>query len=327
MPPSAPKPRVFIDGHVGTVGLRIREWLAGRTDIELVSLGEERRKDAEARRELLNTSDLVVLCLPDESARQAVEWIESPRTLVIDASTAHRVAEEWAYGLPELEAGQREVIARSSRVTNPGCYPSAVTLAVRPLRDAGLLPADVPLQIHALSGYSGGGRPKVERWEDPQQGLLSLVYEAPYALDSVHKHIPEMRHYSGLEREPQFIPAVGPFRCGMRVQIPLHAVWLSGGAGGRSPGKEIWEALHARYAGERFVRVRPFAESPGADESALDPRVCNDTNRLEIDVREHPSGHVLLVVILDNLGKGASGVAIQNLNLMLGLPEETALPV
>jgi len=221
-----------------------------------------------------------------------------------------------------LTAGQRAAIRDAKLVSNPGCYASAFVLLVRPLVDADILAPDAPLTCHALSGYSGGGRQLIEKWEDPHGGLSALVYEAPYALDRVHKHIPEMVAHSGLRREPYFEPAVGPFRRGMRVQVPVPAALLPVG----TVGEQAWEVLAARYANEPFVRVRPLAESLDVHERRFDPCAYNDTNRLQIDVVPHPSGHVLLMARLDNLGKGASGVAIQNLNVMLGLPETTGLP-
>jgi len=315
-------PRVFVDGHMGTTGLRIREWLADRDDLVLVELDEPRRKDPGARREALAGADLAVLCLPDAAAREAVALAEGTRARILDASSAHRVSPGWVFGLPELEPGQRAAIAAASRVSNTGCWSSAFLLLVRPLVDAGLLAQDVALSVHGLSGYSGGGRELIAKWEDPHGGLLTHVYEAPYALDRVHKHVPEMVRWSGPAREPQFVPAVGPFRCGMRVEIPVHASLLPAGAS----GKAVWEVLDARYRGEPFVRVLPIREPLDSDERSFDPRACNDTNRVELRVLPHPSGHVLLLAVLDNLGKGAAGVAIQNLNLMLGLPEARGLP-
>ena len=315
-------PGVYIVGHVGTAGLRIREWLVGREDLELLTLDEAHRKDSKRRRELLARADLAVLCLPDAVARETVSWLEGSRTRILDASTAHRTAAGWVYGLPELEPAQRDAIAGAQRVSNPGCYPTPVILAIRPLLEAGLVASDLPLQVHALSGYSGGGRAMIERWEDPSTALSTLPYEAPYALDAGHKHVPEMQHYARLGREPQFVPAVGPFRCGMRVQLPLHRDLLSEGA----TGKTLWEALDERYRHEPFVRVLPIAEPLDSDEGSFDPRACNDTNRLDLRVLPHPSGHVLLLATLDNLGKGAAGAAIQNLNLMLGLDETEGLP-
>lgn len=313
-------PQVYIDGHVGTTGLRIREWMAGRNDVDVLTLPEAQRKDAMARRELVAQADVAILCLPDKAAEQAATWAAEAGTRVIDTSTAHRVADGWVYGLPELQLSQRDALRHADRVANPGCYPSAFLLLVRPLIDAGVLTPDAPLSIHALSGYSGGGRALIERWENPTLSLNSLAYEAPYALDRSHKHVPEMTVHARLETEPQFIPAVGPFRCGMRVQIPLHAGLLRG-----HDGAAVRDVLAERYAGEPFVTAMP--EAAPVDEHGLDPRACNDTNRITLHVIPNPAGHTLLVAILDNLGKGACGVAIQNLNLMLGLPETTGLPV
>jgi N-acetyl-gamma-glutamyl-phosphate reductase len=314
-------PRVFIDGHLGTTGLRIRDWLVGRDDLDLVELPENLRKDTAARRDALAGADLAVLCLPDAAAREAVALAEGTRARILDASSAHRVTPGWIFGLPELAPEQRGLIAAASRVSNPGCWASAAILLLRPLIDAGLVPVDAPIAAHGVSGYSGGGREMISKWEDVSGGLLTHVYEAPYALDRVHKHVPEMTRWTGLAHEPQFAPSVGPFRCGMRVQIPLHASVLARGASGKS----IWEALDARYRGEAFVRVLPIREPLDSDERSFDPRACNDTNRIELRVLPHPSGHVLLMSVLDNLGKGAAGLAIQNLNIMLGLPETRGL--
>jgi N-acetyl-gamma-glutamyl-phosphate reductase len=315
-------PRVFIDGHVGTTGLRIREWLAGRRDLQVVELPESQRKDPATRRGATAEADLTVLCLPDEAAREAASFAHEAGARVLDASSAHRVAPGWTFGLPELERGQRVAIAAADRVSNAGCWATASILLLRPLVEAGVLSREAAIYVHGLSGYSGGGRDMIARWEDPARGLLTHVYEAPYALDRVHKHIPEITRYSGLAHSPAFVPAVGPFRCGMRVEIPLHAESAPDIAG----GKRVFEALDARYRDERFVHVLPIREPLDSDERSFDPRACNDTNRIELRVIPHPSGHVLLLAVLDNLGKGAAGVAIQNLNLMLGLPEASGLP-
>ncbi|MCB0126927.1 MAG: N-acetyl-gamma-glutamyl-phosphate reductase [Caldilineaceae bacterium] len=314
-------PKVYIDGHVGTTGLRIREWLAPRQDIELMTIPEEVRKDNDARREHMLASDITVFCLPDDAAREAAAWVRESDTRLIDASTAHRVNPDWVYGLPELEPGQRDAIRNAKLVSNPGCYSSSFILLTRPLIDAGVIAPDAPISIHALSGHSGGGRSLMERWEDPANALSTLPYEAPYAIDKVHKHIPEMTKYSGMVHEPQFEPAVGPFRCGMRVQVPLHASLLNGHS------SDAWEVLNDRYAGEPFVKVMPRLEPGTIEEKSFNPQACNDTNGLQIHVVPHPSGHVILMAILDNLGKGASGMAIQNLNLMLGFAETTGLPL
>ncbi len=315
-------PKVYIDGHVGTTGLRIREWLAGRSDIELLTLaGAQRKRDA-ARRAVLDEADVAILCLPDAASREAAAWAAHTNTRLIDASTAHRVENGWVYGLPELQSDQRAAIRSAKYVANPGCYPSAFLLLVRPLLEAGLLEKQTPISIHALSGYSGGGRPLIEKWEDAERGLGSLAYEAPYALERVHKHVPEMTKYSLLDSAPHFVPAVGPFRCGMRVQVPIHARLLQ-----RRGGETVLAVLRERYRQEPFVRVLPNEQPLEINDRSFDPQACNNTNRMDIHVAPHPAGHVLLIAILDNLGKGACGVAIQNLNLLLGLPETTGLSV
>jgi N-acetyl-gamma-glutamyl-phosphate reductase len=315
------KPRIFIDGQAGTIGLRLRELLSTRGELELLEIDPERRKDPRARAALLDAADVSILCLPDDAAREAVALITRPEARVIDGSTAHRVAPGWVYGLPELLPEQRPAITAAKRVANPGCYPTAVALLVRPLIDAGLLAPDAPVAIHALSGFSGGGQSMIDRWQSPGSGLLQLAHEVPYALGRRHKHIPEMMAFGGLTREPQFVPAVGPFRCGMRVQIPLHAGLIAPSASAAA----LHEALRARYEGERFVRVLPLESDAELDEHALDPQACNDSNRVELRVLPHPAGHALLVAVLDNLGKGAAGAAVQSLNLMLGLHEDAGL--
>jgi len=316
------RPKIYIDGQAGTTALRIRDWLAGRNDLEVVALPEELRKDPAARKEALRDATIVLLCLPDDAAREAAGWLADSPVRILDASTAHRVADGWVYGLPELVPGQRQRIANAPRVANPGCYSSAVILLVRPLVDAGLIAPDTPFAIHALSGYSGGGRSLIERWEDPKRKLIGLPHEAPYSLGKLHKHIPEIIRYGALSAEPQFVPNVGPFRCGMRVEITIPAKALPK----PGTGKAMWDTLAARYDKEAFVEVEPLTDVSTADEFAFDPQAHNDTNRISLCVLPHQSGHVLLMARLDNLGKGAAGVAIQNLNLMLGVPEQTGLP-
>jgi len=315
--------RVFIDGHAGTIGLRIRQLLAGRRDLEVLELPESERKDAEARRRLLNACDIAILCLPDEASIQAVSLLENPTVRVIDGSTAFRVSDGWAYGLPELGPEQREAIRSARFVSNPGCWPTCVSLLTRPLIQQGLLPPGVALSVHGVSGYSGGGKAMIARWESPETGLVGLPYEAPYALDKIHKHVPEMQRYGLLEVAPYFRPSVGAFERGMRVEIPLLGAQLSGAVDARS----VTEAYERHYQSERFVRVVPSDASVPSSEASLDPRSCNGTNRVELRAIQHPQGHVLLVAILDNLGKGASGAAVQSLNLMLGLPEDAGLLV
>ena len=314
--------KLYIDGQAGTTALRILDWLAERDDIEVVVLPEALRKEPSARRQALQSADIALLCLPDDAAKEVASWVADSTVRILDASTAHRVTDGWVYGLPELMVGQRERIARAKRVANPGCYASAVILLVRPLIDAGLIAPDTFFSIHALSGYSGGGRSMIERWEDPRRRLLELQHEAPYSIGKLHKHIPEIMCYGGLNTEPQFLPAVGPFRCGMRVQVTLPSKALSKSG----TGKAMWETLASRYENEPFVEVEPLTDPSEADELTFDPQAYNDTNRISLRVLPHASGHVLLMARLDNLGKGAAGVAIQCLNLMLGVPERTGLP-
>jgi N-acetyl-gamma-glutamyl-phosphate reductase len=317
------KPKVYIDGEYGTTGLRIRQWLSRRSDFELLSVPESLRKDANARREKILASNVAIICLPDDAAREVASWVKGSKARLIDASTAHRIADGWVYGLPELQPEQQTQIARAQFVANPGCYATAFILLVRPLVENGLMRQDISPSVHALSGYSGGGNSLIQRWETLSNGLATLPYEAPYAYMQVHKHIPEMMKFGKLTVEPQFLPAVGPFACGMRVQVALPATSLPAGANAET----IWQALHNRYKDQRFVRVLSLNEREQPNEMTFDPRKCNDTNRIELCVVPHPSGHVVLVGILDNLGKGASGAAIQSLNIMLGLPESTGLPV
>jgi N-acetyl-gamma-glutamyl-phosphate reductase len=316
------RPKLYIDGQAGTTALRVRDWLTGRDDLEIVVLPEEQRRDPTARRQALRDANIVLLCLPDDAAREAAAWLADSPVRILDASTAHRVTDGWVYGLPELVPGQRERIAQAQQVANPGCYSSAVILLLRPLVDAGLIAPDTHFTIHALSGYSGGGRSLIERWEDPARRLLELRHEAPYSISKLHKHIPEIIRYGGLSTEPQFLPAVGPFRCGMRVQIAITAKALSKSG----TAKAMWKTLAARYENEAFVQVEPLTDPSEADEFTFDPQANNDTNRISLRVLPHASGHVVLMARLDNLGKGAAGVAIQSLNLMLGVPEGTGLP-
>ena len=314
--------KIYIDGQAGTTALRIRDWLAGRNDLEVITLPEALRKDPAARKQALQDATIVLLCLPDDAAKEAAAWLADTPVRILDASTAHRVSDGWVYGLPELIAGQREQIAKAKRVANPGCYSSAVILLTRPLVDAQLIAHDTPLAIHALSGYSGGGRSLIERWEDPKRNLINLPHEAPYSIGKLHKHIPEIMRYGAFTVEPQFLPNVGPFRCGMRVEILIPAKSLP--KAGSS--KAMWEALAARYDKESFIDVEPLTDASESDELSFDPQEFNDTNRISLRLLPHQSGHVILTARLDNLGKGAAGVAIQNLNLMLGVSEDTGLP-
>jgi N-acetyl-gamma-glutamyl-phosphate reductase len=316
-----PTPKVYIDGSAGTTGLRIQDRLSAREDIELSVLAYEDRRDTEKRRAATAEADLTILCLPDDASIEAAAWAKEENTKVVDASTAHRVNDEWAFGLPEMTPTQREKISNAQNVSNPGCYPTGTILSIRPLIENGLLGEDAPITIHALSGYSGGGKKLIAKWEDERPDLINLPFESPYALHTVHKHVPEMTKYAGLTYEPQFMPSVGPFINGMRLEIPLHKSVLAQNAS----ATDIWEVLDQRYAEEQFVKIHGIEDALAYSDPAFDPRATNDTNRCDISVIPNPLGHVLLVIQIDNLGKGASGAAIQNMNLMLGLPEASGL--
>ena len=314
-------PKVFIDGSSGTTGLRIQDVLANREDINLSVLAHDERRDPAKRKNGIAEADLAILCLPDEAAVEASEWAKSGHTRVIDTSTAHRVDENWVYGLPEINPAQREKIIESSKVSNPGCYPTGLILSIRPIIEEGLLTSDSAITIHAISGYSGGGKDLIAKWESGQNDLMNLPFESPYALHTRHKHIPEMTRYSGLKHEPQFIPSVGPFANGMRLEIPVHKTILQNNA----TATDIWEVLDQVYASERYVNVCSIENALAYSDPAFDPRSTNGTNRVDISVIPNAIGHALIIIQIDNLGKGASGAAVQNMNLMLGLPENAGL--
>ena len=309
---------VFVDGQEGTTGLRIHEVLAGRKDIELLRIEAERRKDAAERARLLNAADVAFLCLPDDAAREAVALVTNPRTCLIDASTAHRTLPGWAFGLPELAPGQREAIRASKRIANPGCHASSFILLLRPLVDAGIVPAGLPVSATSITGYSGGGKKMIEQYRaggDPQ-----LDAPRPYGLTLSHKHVPEMMAHTGLTARPHFVPTVANFYKGLAVSVPLQLSMLAAG----TTAESIHRAFTRHYEGERFVRVMPLRDPQTLAAGFFDVQACNDTNRVDIFVFASAS-QLLLISRLDNLGKGASGAAVQAMNVHLGLDEGLGL--
>ncbi len=301
--------KVFIDGSAGTTGLRIREMLGKREDISLIALPEQLRKDVAARRDAINGADAVFLCLPDDAAREAVGLVENKNTVVIDASTAHRTSPGWAYGFPELSAEHRAAIVNGKRIANPGCYASGFLALVYPLVAAGVLPKDYPLVCHAVSGYSGAGKKGIAEYEAENR---PESYDTPrlYALTLSHKHLPEMQAVCGLTRTPVFNPYVCDYYCGMTVNVPLFSDLLAK----KVSVADVKELLRAHYAGAHFVTL---GEEPSGYVSA---NTLNGTNRMELLVNGNED-RILLTARFDNLGKGASGAAIQNMNLALGLDE------
>ncbi|RAR52258.1 N-acetyl-gamma-glutamyl-phosphate reductase [Paraburkholderia unamae] len=303
-------PVVFIDGDQGTTGLQIHDRLRNRTDISVFTLAAAERKDPRRRAEAINACDIAILCLPDAAAREAVGAIVNPAVRVIDASSAHRTQPDWTYGFPEMTPGQAEQIANARRVTNPGCYPTGAVGLLRPLAQAGLIPDTCTISIHAVSGYSGRGRAGVEEHEGPD-AANAPSYQV-YGLELAHKHTPEIQRHAGLAQRPIFVPAYGAFRQGIVLTVPLALRLLAPGVNGAT----LHACLARHYADAAHVRVLPLHESGGLKH--LDPQVLNGTNDMRLSVfpdEEH--GHVLLSAVFDNLGKGASGAAVQNLNLML----------
>ena len=300
--------KIFIDGEAGTTGLQIRDKLKGVSGLELLSLPPEARKDAAAKQKLYRQADVVILCLPDEAAEEAARLIgamggDAPR--VIDASSAHRVAPGWTYGFPELAAGQGEAVAKASRVSNPGCHATGAIALLRPLVDAGLLPSDASVSIGSVSGYSGGGKSMIEAYETGRAPAFEL-----YGLRLEHKHMPEIELYSGLKARPIFLPSVGNFRQGMLVSLPLHLDALPA----KPKGADLAAVFKKHYRGQKYFRI-----VEGEDAARIEPESLNGTNDIEIHVFSNEARRqALLVAKFDNLGKGASGAAVQNLMLMLG---------
>jgi N-acetyl-gamma-glutamyl-phosphate reductase len=311
-------PNVFIDGEAGTTGLQIRERLSSRSDLTLVSIDPAKRKDADERRRLLNGVDAVILCLPDDAAREAVSLIENDAVKVIDASTAYRVAPDWTYGFAEMSKDQRGKIAASKRISNPGCYPTGFIALTRPLVEAGIIPRDWALSVNAVSGYSGGGKSMIAEFENESDPSYTRVPYRIYSMAQKHKHVPEMQKYTGLARAPIFAPSVGRYYKGMIVEVPLPLAAIANG----SKLEDVHGVLTQFYKGERFVTVASLAESSAL--KTLDPEGLNGTNQLKLFVFGH-NEEARLVALLDNLGKGASGAAVQNLNIALGLDEAAGL--
>lgn len=313
-------PKVFIDGEAGTTGLQIRQRLEGRKDIALLSIDPAQRKDSVARAARLNEADVVILCLPDDAAKEAASLITNPKVKVIDASTAHRVADGWTFGFPEMEPKHRAVIAQAKRVTNPGCWATGAIAVLRPLVMAGVMGPDYPVTINGVSGYSGGGKAMISEFENAADPIHTDVPYRIYGLDLTHKHVPEVQKYAQLRTRPFMAPSVGRYAQGMLVQVPLHLSLLSAGLS----VADVHTVLAKHYKGEKFVEVMPLDKSAAI--KTLPPEDLNGTNRMRVFVFGKDGGaQAMLVAQLDNLGKGASGQAVQNMNIMLGLPEDAGL--
>jgi N-acetyl-gamma-glutamyl-phosphate reductase len=308
---------VFVDGQEGTTGLRIHEYLAARRDVEVLRIHPDKRKDSAERARLLNAADVAFLCLPDAAAREAAALVTNPRTCLIDASTAHRTKPEWVFGLPELAPGQRERLRGSKRIANPGCHASAFILLLRPLVDAGLVPAATTIAATSITGYSGGGKKMIEQYQaQPQEPALTSP--RPYGLALAHKHVPEMMAHTGLTQAPIFLPVVGNFYKGLAVTVPLPVAEF-----GTTP-EAVHAALAARYRGERFINVLPLRDPAVLEAGYFDVQGANDTNRVDVFVFANER-QAMLMARLDNLGKGASGAAVQAMNVHLGVDEGLGL--
>ena len=309
------KPKIFIDGKDGTTGLQIYERLQDRDDMQLLLIDEDKRKDPEERKKLLNEADVAILCLPDIAAVESVRLVENPNTRIIDASTAHRVSYGWVYGFAEMKPGQRSKIKKAMRVANPGCHATGFLATVAPLVRMGVIPTDYPLTCFSITGYSGGGKKMIAEYENPDRDP-ALKAPGIYALNLEHKHLPEMQYIAGLDYQPVFSPILGDIYKGMATTVCLHNHMLPG----NPPARAVWEMLCACYGGQPLIKVAPF----GGETPRLYADSMAGNDGLEIVVTGHKE-HIMLTARFDNLGKGASGAAVQNLNLMLGIPETTGL--
>lgn len=308
--------KVFVDGQEGTTGLQINEYLAKRPDISLLKIGADKRKDLAERKRLINESDVTFLCLPDDAAKESVALVENANTCVIDASTAHRVNPDWVFGLPELARDQREKIRASKRIANPGCHATAFILALKPLVAAGLLPAETQIAANSITGFSGGGKSMIAQYQSPQR----IDAPRPYALNLAHKHLPEMCAYSGLTVAPIFQPIVGPFYKGLAVTAYIHPTQFTRLA----VPADVQKIMADYYVGEQFIRVCPLDLEANTDGGFFNVEACNDTNQVDLFVFGNAE-RMLLVARLDNLGKGASGAAVQAMNVHLGVEESLGL--
>ncbi|MEY4748564.1 MAG: hypothetical protein RIQ60_778 [Pseudomonadota bacterium] len=309
---------VFVDGQEGTTGLRIHEYLAQRDDVELLRIDADKRKDTAERKRLLNAADVAFLCLPDDAARDAAALIDNPNTCLIDASTAHRTHAQWVYGLPELAAEQRGALRAAKRIANPGCHATAFVLLLRPLVDAGLLPGALGVSATSITGYSGGGKKMIEQYQ--AGGDVRLQSPRPYALGLAHKHIPEVMAHGRLDTRPVFMPVVANFYKGLAVSLPLQLAQLNG----VTDAAQLQESYARRYDGERFIRVAPLNDTTTLNDGFYDVQACNDSNQVDIHVFAN-GAQAIVMARLDNLGKGASGAAVQCMNLHLGVDEGRGL--
>lgn len=312
------KKYIYIDGSSGTTGLRINQILKNHDKVSIIKIDEKYRKNEKYRLDAIKNSDLSILCLPDKESAHIAQWFNDGDK-IIDTSTYHRVNSSWIYGLAEMQVDQREKISKSNLVANPGCYPTGIILAIKPLVDNHIISSSYPLSIHALSGYSGGGKKLIEKWES--NAYKSLKFESPYALLDKHKHLEEIKYYTNLDDYPHFIPSVGAFFNGMRIEISIHKNNLLG----LINPKNLFEILTMTYEDENNIDISLYDNDSFYDDFSFSPEKNNNTNKVTISIIPNKLGHISLIIQLDNLGKGASGAAVQNMNLMLDLDENTGI--